>query len=386
MILKLKSSLLFIITSVLFFSCQKEYSLEGKLVGGTAVFTFTGAPGPCSNPVVTGAYQAGTALGATNLVSLSVNVATAGTYTISTTTVNGISFSGSGTFAGTGAQTIILTGTGIPAAAGTSSFTPGTNGCAFSVIITGGGGGSGTAVFTYAGGTAACTSAIPAGTYATGTALAASNTVVINVTVTTIGTYSISTPVVNGYSFAGSGNFTATGAQTVTLRGTGTPVAAGVDSFKPTGGCSFPVTVVTGTVVTDFIRCTIDSVARTFNLNLAAINPDPTTFAFGGDENATATTPTFEINLTKTPAVNAGTYNRPSLTNLTTFSLGIYDDGVTATTWASGLVFQPTGFTVIVTSFTATRIQGTFSGTLYDNDGQGTAGKVITAGSFSVPY
>ena len=44
MILKLKSSLLFIIASVLIFSCQKEYSVEGSVVGGgTAVFTFTGA-------------------------------------------------------------------------------------------------------------------------------------------------------------------------------------------------------------------------------------------------------------------------------------------------------------------------------------------------------
>jgi len=46
-----------------------------------------------------------------------------GTYNISTTTANGVTFSGSGTFAGTGAQDIVLTATGTPTAATSDTFT-----------------------------------------------------------------------------------------------------------------------------------------------------------------------------------------------------------------------------------------------------------------------
>ena len=56
----------------------------------------------CLNVTVNGTYQVGTALTAANTVDIMVNVATAGPYNISTTATNGMTFTASGTFAGTG--------------------------------------------------------------------------------------------------------------------------------------------------------------------------------------------------------------------------------------------------------------------------------------------
>jgi uncharacterized protein (TIGR02145 family) len=70
---------------------------------------------------VAGTYKVGTALTAANTITLSLNVVTAGAYTIATTATNGMTFTGSGTFAGTGAQTAVLTGSGTPTASGTTA-------------------------------------------------------------------------------------------------------------------------------------------------------------------------------------------------------------------------------------------------------------------------
>jgi len=496
MILKTRYSLLLILLSVLFYSCEKEYSLEGKLVGGTSVFTFNGAPGNCTSALITGSYVAGTAMGASNKATVTVNVTTAGTYSVSTPVVNGISFSGSGTFAATGPQTIALTATGTPLSSGTFPFIPGTNGCSFSVVVTGGGGssggtavytlngapasctsftpagtytagtalgsgnfatvsvnvttigtytistntvngisfsgtgtftatgnqsvqlkgsgtpaaggtftytpgtngctfpitvtgpGTGTAVFTYGGAPGNCTSATPAGTYTAGTALTAANTMVVGVNVTTPGTYTISTSAVNGISFSGTGSFAASGAQTVTLTGAGTPAVAGVFNYTPSNnGCSFPVTVVAGTAATDFLKCTIDGVAKTFNVNLVGDLFDPNTFTIDGDESSAGNTASFGIQLSKPTGITTGVYNRYSLTNMGTYCLVGYLDGISATDiWISGAGPTTAAFTVTVSSYTATRMDGTFSGTIYSDPIAGTGPKVVTAGSFSVPY
>ncbi len=242
----LQQLFIYILPLIFFTACEKEKSYEAGTTAGTAVFSFGGGTGNCTGAVVSGSYIAGVAAGATNTVTLSANVATAGTYTISTSAVNGITFSGTGSFATTGVQSIVLLASGTPTTSGNFNFTPGTAGCTFSVTVTSGtGSSSGTAVFTYGGGTGDCTGAVLAGTYTAGTALTAANTVKLQVTVDTIGTYTISTAAVNGIAFSGSGTFTATGVQTITLTGTGTPVAAGNFNFKAgSSGCSFSVAVV----------------------------------------------------------------------------------------------------------------------------------------------
>jgi hypothetical protein len=85
------------------------------------------------------------------------------------------------------------------------------------------------------------------GTYFAGRALSQdTNTVVVQVNVTQVGAYTVSTNTVNGYSFFASGVFISTGIQNVTMKGQGTPVATGTNNFTVTAGsstCSFPITV-----------------------------------------------------------------------------------------------------------------------------------------------
>ena len=110
----------------------------------------------------------------------------------------------------------------------------------------GGGGGNGVAVFTLQGNGGACASLSVNGTYTQGTALISSNTVSVQVNITSIGTWSISTNTVSGFSFSGSGTFTATGIQTVNLAGSGTAGTSGAQTFTVTAGsssCTFAVTV-----------------------------------------------------------------------------------------------------------------------------------------------
>jgi hypothetical protein len=112
--------------------------------------------------------------------------------------------------------------------------------CEFTILVTAPAGGS--SAFTVT-----CTGATPVGTYVVNTPLSASNTITLNVNVTAIGSWSVTTaPAVNGIIFAGNGTFAATGATTITLTASGTPAAAGTFTFTVTGGtgtCTFQVIV-----------------------------------------------------------------------------------------------------------------------------------------------
>ncbi|PNW15479.1 hypothetical protein C1637_03395 [Chryseobacterium lactis] len=77
----------------------------------------------CGSATVNGVYKVGTALSASNTITLPVNVSAIGSYTITTNTVDGISFSGSGTFTATGNQNITLSGTGTPASTSVKTIT-----------------------------------------------------------------------------------------------------------------------------------------------------------------------------------------------------------------------------------------------------------------------
>lgn len=119
------------------------------------------------------------------------------------------------------------------------------------VVTTPAGPGSatGTAIYSYDGGAGTCTGAVVNGTYTAGTALTATNAVIITVDVDSVGTYSIRTNTVNGVYFQATGTFSSTGVQTITFGGVGTPTSAGSFDFIPgTTGCSFSITVA-GVVV-----------------------------------------------------------------------------------------------------------------------------------------
>lgn len=104
------------------------------------------------------------------------------------------------------------------------------------------------AVYTLVGSGGNCSNTTLQGTYVTGVALNATNNVVLQVNVTSIGKYSISTSVHNGFGFSDSGTFTSTGIQNIILKGSGTPLAVEATTFPlitTTSVCSFVVVVST---------------------------------------------------------------------------------------------------------------------------------------------
>ena len=241
-------------------TCSFNITVSGP-GAASAVYTLAGAPSTCSGAIVNGTLTQGIALGAGNTVTIQVNVTTPGNYTIGAASVNGILYTGTGIFAATGIQPVTLTGAGLPLAAGTFNVTAsnGTSSCTFSVIVLPAG--SSGAVFTLNGAPGLCSGAVVNGTYTAGTALTAVNTISLNVTVSTIGTYTITTNTVNGISFTKSGTFSSTGSQPVVLNGTGTPTAPGTFNFTATAGasaCTFSIICVS-TPNQDFFPLTPNS-------------------------------------------------------------------------------------------------------------------------------
>lgn len=242
----LLSALLFLFGILLLTACQKELNFSysnsntAGSNGGTAQFKFAGGTNSCSGVIVNGTYNNGTALNDKNTIQLKITVDSVGTYTIATANINGVIFSSSGEFTASGAQTIILKGSGTPAAAGNFNFIPGASGCVFPINFTATG--TGNAQFTLNGSPDSCLTPIVSGEYKVGTALNGADSVVVKVTVITPGSYSLSTNTNNGIIFLSSGTFSTSGQHTITLTGSGKPLSAGSFTFTPgTNGCKFAI-------------------------------------------------------------------------------------------------------------------------------------------------
>lgn len=108
--------------------------------GGTAVYALQGAPNNCNPGSTQGTYSAGVATNSSNTATINVDVTTVGTYSIVTTAVNGVTFTGSGTFSGTGAQAVVLNASGTPTAEGsfTVAVTVGSSTCSFPLTVVAG--------------------------------------------------------------------------------------------------------------------------------------------------------------------------------------------------------------------------------------------------------
>ncbi|MEI9958835.1 MAG: hypothetical protein WDM90_21555 [Ferruginibacter sp.] len=151
-------------------------------------------------------------------------------------------------FTATGVQNVTLTGAGKPTTAGVSLFSVvnNTNNCTYSVTVLAAA--PTAATFSFDGGTGTCTNFLLAGVYTAGVATNSSNTVTLKVTVLTPGTYTITTPTVDGITFSGTGTFTTATSTTVVLTASGTPTPANSGPFTFTmgggSGCSFTLTVV----------------------------------------------------------------------------------------------------------------------------------------------
>lgn len=256
--------LLFTLEVLLFLTaCQKEASFE---TGSTpsAGSLQSDVAGDCLPKTVAGIYEEGTVLNpATNYIDVQVVVTKAGSYSIYTDTLNGTSFKATGTFTTAGANTVRLIGNGTPANDGIYNFTVTytTSQCVVPVTVLPAGGAV-DAVLTLDGAPDQCMNYVLAGNYITGVAMTTANTVVINVNVTTPGTYTISTQQSNGMTFTGAGTLANTGVQTITLTAAGTPIAAGSANFPVqvgTSTCNFAVVVTTTLSTLDYFPRTAGS-------------------------------------------------------------------------------------------------------------------------------
>ena len=230
----------------LFVACEKEFSLESGYAGMVAKGSLLDTSGNCKGIAVNGSYFTDSTLSDSNYIVVQVNIDSGGSYRIFTDTQNGFSFQDSG-FIAAGVHNIKLKASGKPLSSRQTLFQVAfdTSFCSFTVSVTD----NRPATYTLVSASGACTGATPNGSYASGTALNAGNTVSLAVNVTAIGNYSIRTSAVNGISFSGSGSFSTLGPQIITLQGSGTPTNTGSFTFPVTAGssnCSFPITVTTG--------------------------------------------------------------------------------------------------------------------------------------------
>jgi hypothetical protein len=98
---------------ITFYGCKKEYSYEGGPLSS----------GYCNSIVVFGTYQAGKDLNDSNFLSVELYASNAGSYDITSDTVNGFSFAGSGKVSDTGITQLHLAAHGKPLKPGSSLFT-----------------------------------------------------------------------------------------------------------------------------------------------------------------------------------------------------------------------------------------------------------------------
>jgi hypothetical protein len=356
-----------------------------------AVYTFGGAGGTCTGAVLNGTYMETLPLTPANTVTLQVSVTTPGTYNISTTNLNGVSFSGSGVLA-VGSTSVTLSGSGTPTAAGTFNYPATGSGstCSFSVTFDPL---AAPATYTLVGAPGGCTGATLGGTFTVGVDANPSNTVQVTANVTTPGSYSITTPTVNGISYTASGVFVNAGNNPVTLYATGIPAAAGSFNYDVTGGgniCTFSVSVSASP--TDYITCKIDGVATTFNVNATAGLDNSTGFpilSIDGSSTTSSIDPSISLGILKIMggSIVSGTYNVNQLASGITVSCD-YNDAASVNFFAGTDALnqsQTPAFTIVITSITATRVSGTFTGPVKENNGAGPAGKSITEGAFNVP-
>ena len=237
-----------LITSAItaFIACQKEVSFENpKPSAGTLRIDSAGL-GDCLPKIVSGAFVSGRALTDSNFIEVEVLVVTPGSYTITSDTVAGYFFRGTGNFANAGINKVKLKGSGTPASAGAHEFRIGYNNsfCTVEVVVLPAGA-TGPAVYTL-GSSGNCPAIAVAGSYFRGAALTSSNNIVFQINATSVGSFALSTDTVNGFHFSANSSLTGTGVQNITLTGSGTPLTADSTTFRLRSGtmvCTFRVAV-----------------------------------------------------------------------------------------------------------------------------------------------
>lgn len=200
--------------------CYNYYSIEDKewksLCGALGKARFD--PVNCSDITIEGSYVSGLTVDASNYLQITLNVKKIGSYNISITTGNGYYFSATGTALDTGFLTITAQAQGKPNNVGTDNLTiKGINlasaNCLPHVIVL-------PPVSNYA---INCHSIEVTGNYLKDRSLTSDNVIKMTVTVTTPGSYSISTTNSHGIQFRTSGIWDTAGTKNVVLVGSGAP-------------------------------------------------------------------------------------------------------------------------------------------------------------------
>ena len=267
----IKIAFYYFVTIFLLNACQKEYSLEGNgLIVPTGTWQFNDSThlfaGNMDSAYIDSSsslntkilHLIGTSLDGTQSFNMELyaNSFTAGTYKASLFqstfqyTSGGSSIYQAGQLIGEFIVTITsFTNTQISgtfsgsAADATNKIKQLTNG-KFTSTFSNKGNGSGVSSGVLGDSSGNCKPVISSGTYAQGIALDFTNTVQVQVTVATAGTYLIKTNTVNGITFSKTGTFTSAGIQTVTLAGSGTPANSGDQNFTLSYGnslCNFKI-------------------------------------------------------------------------------------------------------------------------------------------------
>jgi len=270
-----------------------------------------------------GNYYIGIPLTPSNKLTVSVSPTVLGFWSINTNTVNGYSFSGTGTFTDlTPNQTVELLGTGTPEASGTNNFnlvsnatTQATASCTGIPIIV--------QAVAY---TIDCSTAVQNGTFIQDTPLISSNTITLPINVTATGQTTITTTTANGISFtSGLINLSALGAQNVTLTGSGTPTTSGTIALTVSG--------TPGAAATCGLNVAIGAQPVTYTTNCAGIT---TSGSYAPGIAMTGTnTMTVPVNVTY-----VGTY---TITTNTVNGVSFSGTGTFATTGAQNIVLTATG-------------------------------------------
>ena len=107
-------------------------------VVGDAVYTLINTPNECILDTIAGYFVKGVTIDSgVSKIFIDVDVSKAGAYSITTSEVNGYSFTGNGIFEAGGNQVIVLNGEGTPSASGKDVFyvSTGTSSCSFTIDV-----------------------------------------------------------------------------------------------------------------------------------------------------------------------------------------------------------------------------------------------------------
>jgi hypothetical protein len=227
-------------------ACTKNNDYDPTVVatGSLNVTTL----GECKDIIIHGDYGKGIVFNTENYLDVFLTTTEPGSYNIATNTVNGVVFSGAGRLGAGGPNRVRLYGSGTPAADGSFPFKISFSGRLCTAYITfGPGATNATAVYTFGGAPGVCTTTNLLGMYAAGSVIGTGmNSAIMQVNVTAIGRYQITTNTVNGINFTGSGSFLTLGQQSVALQASGLPLISGLTNFAVNGAntsCSFNVAV-----------------------------------------------------------------------------------------------------------------------------------------------